>query len=34
MILEDQIDILRELIDITIKLNNQLYKHRLEKNPK
>ena len=31
---ENQIDILRELIDIVIKLNNQLYKRRLERNPK
>ena len=31
---ENQIDILCELINIVIKLNNQLYKYRLERNPK
>ena len=34
MTLEDQIDTLRELIDVVIKLDNQLYECRLEKNPK
>ena len=34
IILEDQINILYKLIDIIIKLNNQLYKYRLKKNPK
>ena len=34
IILENQINILRELINITIKLDNQLYKYRLKKNPK
>ena len=32
--LKNQIEILRELIDMVIKLDNQLYKCRLEKNPK
>ena len=32
--LENQIKILYELINVTIKLNNQLYEYRLEKNPK
>ena len=32
--LENQIKTLRELINVTIKLDNQLYKRRLEKNPK
>ena len=31
---EDQINTLRELINIIIKLDNQLYKRRLERNPK
>ena len=31
---EDQIDILRELMNVAIKLNNQLYECRLERNPK
>ena len=34
IILEDQINTLYKLINITIKLDNQLYKCRLEKNPK
>ena len=34
MISKDQINILRELINVTIKLDNQLYKYRLKKNPK
>ena len=34
MKIEDQINILRELINIFIKFDNQLYKYRLEKNPK
>ena len=34
MISEDQIDTLYKLIDVAIKLNNQLYKYRLEKNLK
>ena len=34
IILEDLIDTLYKLIDIIIKLDNQLYKRRLEKNPK
>ena len=34
MNLENQINIFRELINIIIKLNNQLYKYRLERNPK
>ena len=33
-ILENQINILRKLINMIIKLNNQLYKCRLERNPK
>ena len=32
--LKDQIETFCELIDITIKLDNQLYKYRLKKNPK
>ena len=31
---EDQIDTLRELMDVVIKLDNQLYECRLERNPK
>ena len=34
MILENQIDTLCELINVVIKLDNQLYECRLEKNPK
>ena len=34
MRVEDQINTFCELIDISIKLDNQLYEHRLEKNPK
>ena len=34
MRVEDQIDLLRELINVIIKLNNQLYKYKLKKNPK
>ena len=32
--LENQIEILRKLIDVIIKLNNQLYERRLKRNPK
>ena len=34
IISENQIDILRELMNVIIKLDNQLYKRRLERNPK
>ena len=32
--IEDQINILCKLINVSIKLDNQLYERRLEKNPK